>query len=160
MLHFLQRGLLVPALYDDAVHGGEQSGAVVAVLAVHQYRAFALGGLQLAEDAEHLGVVDPVGVGRQAEHPHRSLAQPGAVVVLDEADHRLHLQALQQRDALCVGQRAAIEGGAHAVEVDRRVDRLRPGWRTRGGSLGGMQRAAEQEGAEHGGEEQAEPGER
>ncbi|MCY1306733.1 hypothetical protein D9M70_566090 [compost metagenome] len=96
------------------------------MLAVHQHRAVLLGVLQGSQDLQHVGVIDAIGVHRQADEIHRLLAEPGAVVVLDEADHGLHLQLAQQRHVGLVGQGAAVQGRRHPVEVERGIHRLRP----------------------------------
>jgi hypothetical protein len=85
-------------------------------------------------------VVDAVGVGREAEDLQRCGAGPGLVVVLDEAQHRVYAELLQQRQVLAVGQGAAVEAGRHAIEVERLVHRLRPG----GGALVGVGRCGDQ----------------
>ncbi|MNP31882.1 hypothetical protein D3C76_1250280 [compost metagenome] len=107
--HFVQGILFAPTLHHHPVHGGDQPGAVRAVLAVHQHRPLGFGRLNGAQSPEDVAVIDMIGAIGQLHLLDAGGGQPAIVRLRQKVDDRADPQLAQQGLRCAVRQGAAVE---------------------------------------------------
>jgi len=111
VLHFVERGVLAPALIEDAIERRDQASAVGAVLAMQQHRPLPPSPAQGLQRTDDILSLDMPGVNGEAYQPQIEPARERPVRVIGaQADHRA--QAVLRREvleALGIGLRAAKE---------------------------------------------------